>query len=193
MCKIYSVQRRTRRWPLAMFYGLLNIVGVNSMVLHQLAAKKKETRRNFLKTLAFQLMKPHMERRLEKPTLQRNLKDKITEILEYEETKNMPKKRKAPQRTPQKTPQKKTPQTPQKTPEQTPKKPKIAPKSPVTPRKTQGRCYLCPASKDSKFATVCDNCEGFVCLKHRGIFCTSCLEKECNNLAKKIHEKNKNL
>ncbi|KAK0064740.1 piggyBac transposable element-derived protein 4 [Biomphalaria pfeifferi] len=33
LCHRYSVSRRTRRWPLTVFYGLLNAVGVNSMIL----------------------------------------------------------------------------------------------------------------------------------------------------------------
>lgn len=32
-CSIYSTER-TRRWPLAIFYRLLNISGVNSYVLY---------------------------------------------------------------------------------------------------------------------------------------------------------------
>ena len=33
LCHKYSVQKRTKRWPLAYFYNCLNIAGINSMVI----------------------------------------------------------------------------------------------------------------------------------------------------------------
>ena len=35
LCHNYSVQKRTKRWPLAYFYNCLNIAGINSMVIFQ--------------------------------------------------------------------------------------------------------------------------------------------------------------
>ena len=32
LCRNYSVQKRTKRWPLAYFYNCLNIARINSMV-----------------------------------------------------------------------------------------------------------------------------------------------------------------
>jgi hypothetical protein len=34
LCATYSCQRRTRRWPLAVFFALINIAGINSYVLY---------------------------------------------------------------------------------------------------------------------------------------------------------------
>lgn len=90
MCKSYSAQRKTRRWPLALFYGLLNIIGINSMVIFNEATKIKQTRRKYLQTLGFSLIKPHMERRRQWPTLRRNVRDLITNVLEYEEKFSTP-------------------------------------------------------------------------------------------------------
>lgn len=33
LCHTYSVSRKTRRWTLCVFYGILNIVGINAMIL----------------------------------------------------------------------------------------------------------------------------------------------------------------
>ena len=33
MCSNYSVARITKRWPMAIFYSLMNIAGINAQVL----------------------------------------------------------------------------------------------------------------------------------------------------------------
>lgn len=78
----YSVIRRTKRWPLTIFYGLLDTVGINANILYHVATNNKEPRRKFLKSLALTLIKPHMERRFDQPTLNVSLKKLIGDILE---------------------------------------------------------------------------------------------------------------
>jgi hypothetical protein len=34
MCTRYTVQRATRRWTMTMFYGMINIVAVNALVIY---------------------------------------------------------------------------------------------------------------------------------------------------------------
>ena len=65
LCGNYSVSRRTRRWPLCVFFQLLNIAGVNGHILHNMTRSedKAQKRRQFLKNLAMGLIKPHMENR----------------------------------------------------------------------------------------------------------------------------------
>lgn len=85
LCHRYSTNRKTRRWPLCLFYNLLNIVGYNSMVLLRgSCAPEKEIvtkRRAFLKKLALDMIKPQMERRLETPTLRSELRQTICNVL----------------------------------------------------------------------------------------------------------------
>lgn len=85
LCHTYSVSRKTRRWPLCLFFGLLNTVGINSMILlKQSEALKKEkisNRRTFLKTLSLQLITPYMEQRRNWPTLSSNIREMINGIL----------------------------------------------------------------------------------------------------------------
>src|SRR5215469_15705523 len=51
LCGNYSVSRRTRRWPLCIFFQLLNIAGVNGHILYNMTRSEDPTqkRRKFLK------------------------------------------------------------------------------------------------------------------------------------------------
>lgn len=85
LCHTYSTGRKTRRWPFCLFCNLLNIVGYNSMILlrgsYAQNKEKLENRRTYLKKLALDLVKPHMKRRLQTPTLRRELRETICSIL----------------------------------------------------------------------------------------------------------------
>lgn len=81
MVHFYTVSRKTRRWPMRYFYGMLDQAGVNCMVLYRLATQQdKIIRRKFLAELGFQLAQPHMKRRLDK-NLPKQLKQDIADIL----------------------------------------------------------------------------------------------------------------
>ncbi|XP_046986337.1 uncharacterized protein LOC124556424 [Schistocerca americana] len=63
LCHSYSCARKTYGWPLFLFYNLLNITGHSSS-----SAGDKEifqNSRSYLKTLAVDMMRPDMLRRLE--------------------------------------------------------------------------------------------------------------------------------
>jgi len=49
MTENYSVARHSARWPLTVFYSLLNIGGLNSMIVYQENTQVKKTRLEFLK------------------------------------------------------------------------------------------------------------------------------------------------
>ncbi|CAI6370912.1 unnamed protein product [Macrosiphum euphorbiae] len=65
MCGNYSVSRRTRRWPLSIFFQLLNIAGINANILYNNTQieKKHKNRRSFLKSLSMNLMNNHLSER----------------------------------------------------------------------------------------------------------------------------------
>ena len=66
LCGNYSVSRRTRRWPLCVFFHLVNIAGVNGQILFNQIRKsvdEAQNRRQFLKNLAMSLIKPHLQDR----------------------------------------------------------------------------------------------------------------------------------
>ncbi|XP_039954166.1 piggyBac transposable element-derived protein 4-like [Bactrocera tryoni] len=80
----YTSARRTRRWPLRYFYAMIDQAGINSMVLYfdtnhpNISAAKM--RSEYLKKVALQLARPHMERRLQ-TILPRELASSIRDIL----------------------------------------------------------------------------------------------------------------
>ncbi|KAJ8871160.1 hypothetical protein PR048_027465 [Dryococelus australis] len=77
----YTVSRATRRWPLRMFYGVLDQTAINDMVLFtHVKRPNKFSRRQFLKDLGHQLAKPHMKNRLNK-NLPNELRTTIMPIL----------------------------------------------------------------------------------------------------------------
>lgn len=62
---LYSVSRITCRWPMTVFFSVLNIAGINSFVIFRSnSPDAKDSRRLYLKFLAEQLVKPHMMRRV---------------------------------------------------------------------------------------------------------------------------------
>lgn len=85
MCSTYSCSRKTRRWPLCVFYGMMNIGCVNSWVIHshnnQRQGGNKFARKEFLIRLSEELTRPWMAKRLEMPNLQTHLRVMIQDVL----------------------------------------------------------------------------------------------------------------
>jgi len=85
MCSSMSCSRKTNRWPMTMFYGMLNIAFVNSYIIytHNILSKQEKpiNRREYMKQLSFELCAPWMRSRLRIPTLQRSLRENIEKIL----------------------------------------------------------------------------------------------------------------
>lgn len=91
MCSNYSVQRRTKRWPLALFFQLLNITGINANIVFNFRhGDSKHTRRHFLKNLSLSLMKPHLEARAKLQNLPISLKSFLLKYKKTDETKETP-------------------------------------------------------------------------------------------------------
>lgn len=85
MCGDMSCSRKTRRWPLCIFYGILNIAFVNSYVIYCMnnlrLGNKPLQRKAYMKQLCKELTEPHMRSRLEIPQLRRNTRTEICELL----------------------------------------------------------------------------------------------------------------
>lgn len=85
MCSSMSCSRKTNRWPMAVFYGILNMAFVNSAIIysHNMIKNNKKplNRRKFMKQLSTDLITPWMEKRLEAPTLKKSLRGNISQIL----------------------------------------------------------------------------------------------------------------
>lgn len=83
----YSSSRRTNRWPVAVFFQLLDISAVNAFIMHQSYKNAKQLERlDFLKELAKSLTTPQMERRLQNKKMPRELKSTLERILKKSNT-----------------------------------------------------------------------------------------------------------
>lgn len=60
----YDVSRISRRWPLTIFFTLLNIAGINSQIIYKSNINITMCRRTFLKTIASDLVLPFIQHRL---------------------------------------------------------------------------------------------------------------------------------
>ncbi|GBP82577.1 hypothetical protein EVAR_87824_1 [Eumeta japonica] len=82
MCSLYDVSRNSRRWPVTVFYALLNLRALNALCIYT-ANKNYESvrRRDFLVDLSLAWMKLLANRRLEIKTLPRSLTFKIKDFL----------------------------------------------------------------------------------------------------------------
>jgi len=63
LCANYSVSRKVKRWPMVIFFSMLNVSGINSQVIYLGNNQKSLRRRIFLKTLAHELMLGELTRR----------------------------------------------------------------------------------------------------------------------------------
>ncbi|XP_022182080.1 uncharacterized protein LOC111041934 [Myzus persicae] len=77
----YSVARISRRWPLTIFYSLLNIAGINSQLIYKANNNCNINRREFLQTLGKRLTMGYLQQRTNIKTLPIEVKRKIASIL----------------------------------------------------------------------------------------------------------------
>jgi hypothetical protein len=90
-CALYSVSRRSKRWPTVLFYAILNISSVNSQVIHYcFRDNDKQPRLTFIKNLSRALVEPHLKRRLYNERLPRELRKVIGKILQEDVPKHAP-------------------------------------------------------------------------------------------------------
>lgn len=79
----YSCSRRTQRWPMALFYRIVDMSSVNAYINHQSCADTKRLERlEFLKVLAKQLYEPLLVERSQKTNLSRELRYGLIRILD---------------------------------------------------------------------------------------------------------------
>ena len=80
MSAAYSTARISNRWPMVVFFSMLNTASINARVLLLSTDKPDEKyrkRRLFLKDLALNLLKEHIEERRMQPNISRNLRNEL--------------------------------------------------------------------------------------------------------------------
>ncbi|KAK3888103.1 hypothetical protein Pcinc_007815 [Petrolisthes cinctipes] len=84
MSAIYSCGRCTNRWPMCIFYGMINTAAINSWVIHSentsASGGAPPTRRKFKQEIAKTFIKPWATQRLNTPTLPTSLRGVISEF-----------------------------------------------------------------------------------------------------------------
>lgn len=147
LCGTYSVSRCTKRWPLLVFYGLLNVGGINAYVI--VKANKEHggdviaPRRDVLKELAKSLVEPQIRRRLYASNLPQSIKTKIKLTLGYEENNE----------------------------------PDLSRSSGLGSKPYSSRCEDCNWRKDRKTKTACALCQKKICREHTTPICDSCYQR----------------
>lgn len=86
MCRQYDTARNSRRWPLTLFFHVLNVGGVNALTIYK-ANQNTEfvNRRDFLKQLAFELIKPQIEFRISLASIPSQIKTRGRLLLQLED------------------------------------------------------------------------------------------------------------
>ncbi|XP_036340277.1 uncharacterized protein LOC118749576 [Rhagoletis pomonella] len=154
MCSKYSCKRATRRWPLAMFYNLVDIAALATYIIYaenqSNIMPSNLTRRRFLVQLSLDLCHNNILRRSQNQHVigKPNLRSAICDMLGYE-----------------------LPLTAQYEPE-------ISQLNESSRTKIQGKCHIC-ASQDKRQRNSrkrCTKCEKPVCNQHtkRGETCQAC-------------------
>lgn len=139
LCCQYSTKRGTRRWPLSMFFTLLDISVHNSSVIwldkypdwsSYPRSRRSDVRRLFILKLGKSLCIPWIETRKVTPTIA--LQPSVKRALEYVKGKPVKKAKRDTQQM----------------------------------SSCKGRCHKCSRQKDNKTSIRCHMCSNFVCGKH---------------------------
>lgn len=85
-CHDFTTVRKTRRWPMRYFYGMLDQANVNSFIIYNLLeSNEKKYRKDYILDLSMTLIKPFMAHRLIYPTLQTVLRIQIKRFIHYKD------------------------------------------------------------------------------------------------------------
>lgn len=148
MCGHYSCGRKTKRWPLCVFYGMLNASCINSWIIHSENVNKTGgkvlARRKYMQELVYGLIKPWAQKRLSSPFLPRTVSNLICTVC------NLP-----------------SPGTAADTPGT----------SAAESQEALVRCMECPKKSDKKTRHRCNGCRRPVCPRHYYPVCANCLHR----------------
>ncbi|UYV83356.1 hypothetical protein LAZ67_23000748 [Cordylochernes scorpioides] len=82
LCANYTCKRKTARWPMRVFFGMVDSAAYNSLVLYSSvnkvwASEKSNRRSNFIKELAIELITPHAKHRYSIPQTPKAIRNMI--------------------------------------------------------------------------------------------------------------------
>lgn len=86
LIRSYDVSRNSRRWPLTLFFWLLNSAGINAKIIQMLNFPDiKTNRRNFIKDLGITLIESHLKSRQKNARLSTDLRKRIADHIGLDE------------------------------------------------------------------------------------------------------------
>ena len=145
MCAQYSCSRKTNRWPMCMFYGMINAAVINSWVIFKAnndrVGGKKMKRRMYMHEMALQLIKPNAQQRLNAPTQHKKVKAIITQVCSINSSGMVA----------------------------------GAGPSAAEMREPMVRCKKCESKADKKTRFRCHSCRQPVCPSHYYPYCCDCV------------------
>lgn len=148
MCHSESTTRKTRRWPLRYFFGVLDFAGVNAFVLYKLNnaidSYSSAARNTFLKTLANDLAEPFMKIRAYNKKLPKALRLGILDYVGEDNSMEL----------------------------------ELLPLVPSKKPRRCEECIDRGVKKDRKGYSFCAKCERCLCGEHKVIMCHTCVNDE---------------
>ena len=97
MCTSYSTSRRTRRWPLVLFFRLLDIAGINSQIVFSSNNQHTDVvRRQFLREVGLDLIKPTIQKRTSTTCIPRTIREKAAKMIGEEDVNSGPSRDRTP-------------------------------------------------------------------------------------------------
>ncbi|CAH2098380.1 unnamed protein product [Euphydryas editha] len=92
LIRSYDVSRNSRRWPLTLFFWMLNTAGINAKIIQMLnSPENKSNRRSFIKSLALALIKPHLKSRKDNRRISVDLRKRIADSIGEQDSPPMKK------------------------------------------------------------------------------------------------------
>lgn len=85
--------KSTRRWPLSVFFTILNIGAINAYIIYEINTGANNPRSVYLKKLSLELIRGHVRRRLNVQQTPRDIKRRIEELFPPRAGEPMPEAR----------------------------------------------------------------------------------------------------
>lgn len=162
MAHSFSCKRKIKRWPMVMFFNIIDLSTIAARVIWQLKfpddkLSHEDKRHAFNKTIAHQLVLQQIQRRANVATLQTHIRQNISVVLNTILPQNQPQ----------------TSQPPRKRQQSCDDDDDAEPNR---KRRKQSRCVMCPSKKDRKTSTKCSNksCQKAICKEHTITLCSYC-------------------
>ncbi|XP_022828398.1 uncharacterized protein LOC111357825 [Spodoptera litura] len=74
----YNVSRNSKRWPMTIFYGILNMAAINANIIYQSNLDKSSKRTEFLRSLGLSLLNKHLQLRQTQKNIPSNIRQRIS-------------------------------------------------------------------------------------------------------------------